>query len=283
MPQHRITTIFDGGRYFESPRWRHDRLWLVDCFPRTLLSLSPSGTLDRHATFENDTPCGTGFLPDGRVIVLTMHRKQLHAYASGEIALYADLSGVARGAIDDMIVDGLGRAFVGDLGFALPPPPGRGADGCIILVTPDGKARVVAEGLRFPNGIAVSSASDRLVVAEMEGDCLVDYSIDPDGGLTLRRRFGEITAPDGICLDAEGAVWAASFNGDAFRRIDRDGRELDRVAVPGRRAIACVLGGRERRTLYCLSADTSYERLARRDSSARIDVVEVEVAGDGWP
>jgi sugar lactone lactonase YvrE len=283
MPQRLITTIFDGGRYFESPRWRQDRLWLVDCFPRTLLSLSPSGTLAQHAAFDDDTPCGLGFLPDGRLIVLTMHRKRLLAYDSGQITLYADLSGIARGAIDDMIVDGLGRAYVGDLGFPLPPPPGRGADGRIILVEPEGTARVVAEGLRFPNGIAVSSTNDRIVVAEMEGDCLVDYAINPDGSLSSHRRFGQITAPDGICLDREGAVWAASFNGDAFVRIDRDGRECDRVAVPGRRAIACVLGGHERRTLYCLSADTSYARLAKRDSSARIDVVEVAVPGDGYP
>jgi sugar lactone lactonase YvrE len=283
VPQHRITTIFDGGRYFESPRWRRDGLWLVDCFARTLLSLSPSGTLDRHATFEDDTPCGTGFLPDGRLVVLTMHRKRLHAYASGKTALYADLSGVARGAIDDMIVDGLGRAFVGDLGFALPPPPGRGADGRIILVNPDGKASVVAEGLRFPNGVAISSANDRLVVAEMEGDCIADYAMEPDGTLTFRRRFGEIAAPDGICLDREGAVWAASFTGDAFLRIAPNGGEVDRIDMPGRRAIACVLGGRERCTLYCLSADTTYERMAKRDSSSRIDAVEVAVAGDGWP
>jgi sugar lactone lactonase YvrE len=283
MSRHLLTTILDGGRYFESPRWRQDGLWLVDCIPKTLLSLSPSGKLDQHAAFDDDTPCGLGFLPDGRLIVLTMHRRRLLAYNSGQIALYADLSGVARGAIDDMIVDGLGRAYVGDLGFPLPPPQDRGADGRIILVTSDGRARVVAEGLRFPNGIAVSSSNDRIVVAEMEGDCLVDFSIDPDGSLSFRRRFGQITAPDGICLDREGAVWAASFNGDASVRIDRDGRERDRVAMPGRRAIACVLGGRERRTLYCLSADTSYARLAKRDSSARIDVVEVAVPGDGYP
>jgi sugar lactone lactonase YvrE len=283
MPQHALTTIFDGGRYLESPRWRQDRLWLVDCLPKTLLSLGPSGAPEQHAVFDNDTPCGLGFLPDGRLVVLTMHRRQLLAYDSGQIAAYADLSGVARGAIDDMIVDGLGRAYVGDLGFPLPPPPERGADGRIILVLPDGRTRVVAEGLRFPNGIAVSSKNDRLVVAEMEGDCLADYAIEPDGSLSLRRRIGEISAPDGICLDCEGAVWVAAFNGDAFLRIDQDGRERDRISVPGRRAIACVLGGHERRTLYCLSADTSYARLAKGDSSARIDIAEVAVPGDGYP
>src|SRR5204863_4353920 len=132
---------------------------------------------------EDDTPCGLGALSDGRLLVLTMFRKRLMSYADGQLSLYADLSGIAKGTIDDMIVDGLGRAWVGDLGFDLPPPPDRGAVGRIILVTPDGTKRVVAEGLRFPNGIAVSPDNARLVVAEMDGACLADYDVAPDGGL----------------------------------------------------------------------------------------------------
>jgi len=235
----------------------------------------------RHS--RTDTPCGTGILPDGRLVVLTMHRKRLMTYANGKLSLYADLSGIAAGAIDDMIIDGLGRAYVGDLGFDMPPPPDRGAPGRIILVMPDGAARIVAEGLRFPNGIAVSSDHRRLVVAEMDGACLADYDIEPDGSLKFRSRFGNMKSPDGICLDREGAVWVAAFEEDAFIRLDREGRELQRIDVPGRRALACVLGGRERRTLYCLSAATSYAELRQRKSSSRIDVVEVEVAGAGNP
>ena len=275
-------TIHDGGRYFEGPRWHEGRLWFVDCWARTLLSLAPSGGCEQHAKFD-DTPCGLGILPDGRLIVLTMFRKQLLAYRNGELSLYVDLSGIATGTIDDMIVDGLGRAYVGDLGFDLPPPEGRGAVGRIILVMPDGAARVVADGLRFPNGIAVSPDNDRLVVAEMDGACLADYDIAADGRLTLRGRFGSMKSPDGICLDAEGAVWVAAFEEDSFIRLDRQGRELQRIEVPGRRALACVLGGPERRTLFCLSAATSYEELRQRKSSSRIDAVEVAIPGAGNP
>jgi len=182
-----------------------------------------------------------------------------------------------------MIVYGLGRAYVGDLGFDLPPPPDRGPVGRIILVMPDGATRVVADGLRFPNGIAVSADNSRLVVAEMDGECLAEYDIAADGGLNFRRRFGNMKSPDGICLDREQAVWVASFDEDAFIRVDRDGHELQRLEVPGRRAIACVLGGPERRTLFCLSAATSYEELRQRKSSARIDVVDVEIPGAGHP
>jgi sugar lactone lactonase YvrE len=278
-----LRCVLDGGRYFEGPRWHAGRLWFVDCMDRTLLSLSPSGEREQHAKFEDDTPCGVGILPDGRLVVLTMYRKRLITYADGRLSLYADLSGIAAGTIDDMIIDGLGRAYIGDLGFDMPPPPDRGAPGRIILVMPDGAARVVAEGLRFPNGIAASADSSRLVVAEMDGACLADYEIAADGGLKLRGRFGSMKSPDGICLDQEGAVWVAAFEEDAFIRLNASGHELQRIEVPGRRALACVLGGPERKTLFCLSAATSYEELRQRKSSSRIDVVDVEVAGTGYP
>src|SRR5438552_17118312 len=135
---------------------------------RTLLSVNLSGERREHATFD-DTPCGTGILPDGRIVVLTMNKKQLFAFADGRLSLYADPTGAAAGTIDDMIIDGLGRAYVGDLGFHMPPPPGRGAVGRILLVTPEGEARVVADGLRFPNGIAVSADHNMLVAAEFDG------------------------------------------------------------------------------------------------------------------
>jgi sugar lactone lactonase YvrE len=278
-----LTRLLDGGRYFEGPRWHLGRLWFVDCMDRTLLSLDAAGKCEQHAKFEDDTPCGLGILPDGKLIVLTMFRKRLMSYADGGLSLYADLSAIATGTIDDMIVDGLGRAYVGDLGFDLPPPPDRGAVGRIILVMPDGAARVVADGLRFPNGIAVSADNKRLVVAEMDGECLAEYDIEADGGLNFRRRLGSMKSPDGICLDRDGAVWVASFEEDAFIRINYDGRESRRIDVPGRRAIACVLGGSERRTLFCLSAATSPEELRQRKSSARIEMIDVEIPGAGYP
>jgi sugar lactone lactonase YvrE len=150
-------------------------------------------------------------------------------------------------------------------------------------VMPDGARRVVADRLRFPNGIAVSAGNNRLVVAEMAGAGLADYDVATDGGLKFRGRFGSMKSPDGICLDHDGAAWVASFEEDAFIRVGRDGRELQRIEVPGRRALACVLGGPARKTLFCLSAATSYEELRQRKSSSRIDVVDVEIAGAGYP
>jgi sugar lactone lactonase YvrE len=283
IAQSELKTLLDGGRYYEGPRWHEDRLWFVDCMARKLLSLTLAGECTEQASFADDTPCGLGILPDGRIVVLTMFRKRLFTLAGGRLSPYADLSDLAAGTIDEMIVDGAGRAYVGDLGFDLPVPPERGAVGRIILVNPDGTARIVAEGLRFPNGIAVSADNSRLVVAEMDGECLAEYAIEADGALRFRRRFGRMKDPDGICLDRKGAVWVASFNEDAFVRIDRNGKELQRIAVPGRRAVACALGGPDRTTLFCLSAITSPEELRQRRSSARIDVVEVRTPGAGYP
>jgi len=283
MTSYALRSVLDGGRYFEGPRWHEGRLWFVDCMARTLLSVAPSGEREQHATFTDDTPCGLGFLPDGTLIVLTMHRQRLMRYSGGELSLYADLSGVATGTIDDVIVDGLGRAYVGDLGFRFPPPPDRGAVGRILLVMPDGGTRVVAEGLRFPNGIAVSADNSRLVVAEMDGHCLAEYDIEADGGLKFRQRFGSMKSPDGICLDQEGAVWVAAFEEDAFIRVASNGRELRRIEVAGRRALACAFGGEQRQTLFCLSAATSYEELRQGKSSSRIDAVDLDVGGAGYP
>jgi sugar lactone lactonase YvrE len=204
-----LKVLLDGGKYFESPRWHAGRLWFVDCMDRTLLSLDMTGDLRQHAKFTDDTPCGLGILPDGSVIVLMMSGKRLLRYADGKCLLYADLSRLAAGTIDDMIVDGLGRCYVGDLGFNLPPPPDRGAVGRILLVLPNGGARVVADGLKFPNGIAVSADDNRLVVAEMDAGCMADYEIRSDSALRFRGRFACLKAPDGICLDREGSVRAA--------------------------------------------------------------------------
>src|ERR1700745_2175675 len=225
MSEAKLRIVLDDGRYFEGPRWHDGRLWFVDCMERTLLSATLANERKVHATFD-DTPCGTGILPDGRIVVLTMNKKRLFALKNGRLEPYADLSAVAKGAIEDMIIDWRGRAWVGDLGFHMPPPPDRGADGRILLVMPDGSARVVAEGLRFHNGIAVSADHKRLVVAEMDSGTLADYDIETNGALRLRGRIGRMQAPDGICLDRDGAVWVASFTEDAFIRIGRDGEEL---------------------------------------------------------
>ena len=278
-----LRPVLGGGGYFEAPRWHDGRLWFVDCYGPTLLSLDEAGNCATHCKLD-DIPAGMGFLPNGDVLLTGMRRRRLLRFSAGAVTIDAELASLAAGTIDDMIVDGAGRAYVGDLGFALPPPEPmpKGAGG-IILVPPEGEPRVVATGLDFPNGMAVSGDGSELIVAESEGDCLARFAIGPDGGLRLLGRFGHFAEPDGICLDREGAVWVALFEEDAFVRVDRDGRELDRIAVPGRRAVACALGGADRRTLFCLTAETTHDDLRKGRSRAWIGAAAVSVEGAGWP
>jgi len=269
------------GKYFEGPRWYEDKLWFVDSLAMKLLRVSLDG--EREAVCDiPGVAGGIGFLPNGDVVITSMFDHKLLTFANGKVSTLCDLSKVVAGTIDDMIIDGFGRVFVGDLGFDL-MKGGSHDNGQIILVTPNGDAQAVTRGLHFPNGIAVSQLGGRLVVAESDGNRLAEYEIGSDNALDLKQRFGSFTEPDGICLDTEDAVWTSVFQEDAFVRVEAKGRILDRVSVKGRRAVACALGGDDRKTLFCVSAITTHKDLMRGKSSARIDSVHVEIPGAGFP
>jgi sugar lactone lactonase YvrE len=280
----RMRTLIERGLYFESPRFRNGHLFLCDTLTSKVLRANLNGTCELVCKI-NGVPSGLGFLPRGDLIIVSMFRQKLYRCADGEVSAYADLASVAHGTLDDMIIDTRGRAYVGDLGFDLlqADPNTAGAVGRILLVEPDGSARVVAEGLHFPNGIAIGDDGRTLIVAESGAHRLSEFAIAADGSLSHARSFGDVREPDGICLDAEGAVWIASFESGAFVRIARDGSTLARIEIPGRRAVACVLGGEDGRTLFCLSAETSHADILRGKSSARVDVVAVDVPGAGLP
>ncbi|HVN27714.1 MAG TPA: SMP-30/gluconolactonase/LRE family protein [Candidatus Binataceae bacterium] len=269
------------GKYFEGPRRHRGELWFVDSLAMKLHRASPDGGCETVCAIPGIAG-GLGFLPNGDPVFTSMFDRKLLTFHEGKVSTLCDLSGVASGSLDDMIIDARGRIFVGDLGFDL-MKGGSHDNGQIILVSSNGDARVVARGLRFPNGIAISELGGRMIVAESDGNRLAELAVAPDGSLDLKKRFGRFIEPDGICLDREGAVWAALFQEDAFVRVDASGKIVDRVSVAGRRAIACALGGEDGRTLFCISAVTTHEDLMRGKSSSRIDTVRVEVPGAGFP
>jgi sugar lactone lactonase YvrE len=283
MPNTRLQPILDNGRYFEAPRWRDGRLWLVDSVARTLLTLGPDGSVTTACTVAG-FPAGLGFLKGGAAIVTDMFRRALVRCEGGRAADHADLSSIAAGTIDDMVIDGRERIYVGDLGFNMAAGLLSGPYGRIILLVPGEPARIVADGLNFPNGIAVSDDHQTLVVAETTatgaGGCLTRYRMHEDGSLQFTDRFVQVDTPDGICFDREGAIWASLLDQAAFVRVARDGKILDHVPVPqGRRAVACVLGGEQRRTLYCIST----EGRTPKEYRSYLDAMLVEVPGAGYP
>jgi sugar lactone lactonase YvrE len=281
MAGSRLTPLLEGGRYFEAPRWHDHRLWLVDSVARTLISVTPTGTAEIACAL-NGMPAGLGFLPSGEAVVTDMHGRSLIRCAGGAPVVDVDLSALS-GTIDDMIVDKVGRTYVGDLGFDLKSGIKNGPYGRIILVEVGREPRVVADGLNFPNGIAISDDGRQLVVAETNGDCLASFHIRADGSLEFDRRFGQFRAPDGICMDRDQAVWVSLLDENSFVRVAPDGHVLDRISVSGRRGVACVLGGEDRKTLFCVSIEPAQGSESGSKSRSYVDAAVVEVPGAGYP
>jgi sugar lactone lactonase YvrE len=226
-------------------------------------------------------PSGLGWLPDGRLLVVSMTDRRLLRFESGGLVEVADLSKLASYHCNDMVVDRQGRAYIGHFGFNYYSQPFAPAE--VILVTPDGSARVVAEQMAFPNGSIITPDGRTLIVAETFGVCLTAFDIQPDGSLAGRRIWASTSPaiPDGICLDAEGAVWVASPTGEVLR-IQEGGQVADRINL-SRPAFACMLGGTDLRTLFVMTAKSDSPDEVRAESSGRVEIVEVDVPGAGLP
>jgi sugar lactone lactonase YvrE len=275
--------LIEGLRFAEAPRWVRDRLWFSDVHAYQLKTVALDGSVEVVADVPG-RPSGLGALPDGRMLMATaLDRRLLAVGPEGSVTEVGDLTGLATGLLNDMVVDGRGRAYVGDTGFNMaagePPGPGR-----VIVWEVGEEPRVAAENVVFPNGCVVSPDGAELIICETMAQRISRFTIAPDGALSERAVFAELdTPPDGLCLDAEGEVWAGLPHASAFVRISRGGTILERIPSRFPFAVACALGGPDRRTLFMCSADTDLPRLARGDTTGRIDTVEVDAAGAGWP
>ena len=273
--------LLDGGAFLEGPRWRDDRLWFSDMHGGQIMTVDMDGNAKGFASVPQ-RPSGLGWLPDGRMLAVSMSdRKVLRMEPSGFVE-HADLSGLAPFECNDMVVDRQGRAYVGHFGFDhFSHADFRPAS--LIAVETDGSARVVADDLKFPNGTVISGDGRTLIVGESYGRRLTAFDVERDGSLSNRRVWADIgMAPDGICLDAEGCVWVASPTERALVRVRQGGVIASRVEV-GRKAIACMLGGPDRRTLFALTSETTQPGRALELRSARVETVAVDVPGAGLP
>lgn len=276
-----VRPLVDGLRFAEAPRWHRGRLWFSDIFAQRVLTVDEDGRLETVVQFTGDElPCGLGFLPDGTPLVVDMHRPVVLRLAADGAVVHADVSELAVGGLNDMVVDAAGRAYVGSMGThgALLPRP-VDADGNVILIDPDGSARVVAEALDAPNGPCITPDGRSYVVAEFPAGRLTAFDVAPDGSLARRRLWADLRpgSADGIAVDAEGAIWTASPREHECRRVLEGGEVTDVVEVPGRLPLACALGGARGRTLFILSAVGSEEEVRMRTNTSVIDTATVAV------
>jgi sugar lactone lactonase YvrE len=272
----------------ESPRWHGGRLWFSDWIAGRIIAVDDERAAEVIVEHRS-LPLCFDFLPDGRpLLVSNQAMALLTVEADGSLATYADLSPLSPFGFNDIVVDGRGNTYVnsGNFEFTAGPPEGPVQPGFVALVGTDRTARVVAEDLAFPNGMAVTADNQTLVVADSYRHQLVGFHIAADGALSGRRAWADLgdAAPDGICLDAAGAAWYADVPHEHCVRVAEGGEVLDTVTLD-RGGFACMLGGAERPRLYIVAArwpgmarlggDTPWEGQVLR--------TDVSIPGAGWP
>jgi sugar lactone lactonase YvrE len=282
----KLELLVEGLRFPEGPRWRSGLLYFSDMHARQVMTTDLDGRTQVVASLDDDEPSGIGWLPDGRMLVVSMRRRKLLRFEDGCFSEAADLGTLAAFDCNDMVVDGQGRAYVGNLGSDV----NRGAPlvpAALILVPPGGAPRVVARELHVPNGCVITPDGGTLIVAESFGQRLSAFRIEPDGSLADRRVWADLpgAVPDGICLDAEGGIWVASPLAGELLRVCEGGRVTHRIAT-GRLVLAPMLGGPDGCTLFVLSVESAEVALAGASDgrpTGRIDVGRAHAPRAGWP
>jgi len=293
MPTSTVRTLLSDLVFTEGPRWHEGRLWCSDMHDHRVISSALDGEVHTVVHIDDDEPSGLGWLPDGRLLVVAMETQRLlRVEHDGAVVTHADLSSEARGSLNDMIVAADGTAYIGDMGVRIHELGTERRPGQTFRVAPDGRWECAADDLASPNGHILTEDGRTLIVAESGGGCLTAFTVQDDDTFTDRRTYAELTPekegvvfapPDGICLDAEGAVWVADPMGARVFRVREGGEVTDSIAYDDVIPVACVLGGPERRTLLmCVAADWKRDALAGR-RTGRIDAYDVTVPGAGRP
>ncbi len=287
----RSEPILDDLHFPEGPRPHGDGILFSDFYRHEVLQVGRDGALRTVCRVANQ-PSGLGFQPNGDLWIVSMKDRRVLSLArrgleSGgadpTLTEVADLSALAPSLCNDMVVDGRGRAYVGNFGFERHKGEAPRTTN-LVRVDPDGAACVVADELAFPNGCVVTPDGERLVVAESGARRLTSFRIDESGNLEDRLPWADLgeIVPDGISLDAEGAIWVADPRRGGVHRVHPGGRVSQVIETPGRNAYACMLAGPGRTTLFVCTASASGPR-AEATRSGRIEVAEAEVPGCGWP
>ena len=281
-PNKKPVVLLDGLTFPEGPRWHDGRLWFSDFYAHEVIAVDLRGNRE-HIIEVPGQPSGLGWTPNGQLLVVSMTDRRLLRLDTNGLTEVANLFEFANYHCNDMVVDDDGRAYVGNFGFnSHAGDPFRAAN--LIRVDPDGTVSVAATNLAFPNGSVITPDGQTLIVGETRGNILTAWDRAPDGSLSNRRIWAHLDRgfPDGICLDANGAVWVADPRNKETIRVMEGGEITDRISTGNRGSFACMLGGPERRTLFictCLQSGPGTAELR----SGRIETLEVSVPGAGWP
>jgi len=294
----KFKNLVGGLSFTECPRWHDGRLYFSDFYTQRVLAVALDGAMETIAEVPGQ-PSGLGFLPDGRMLIVSMRdRKIMRRELDASLVEHADLSGLAPWHLNDMLVDYQGRAWVGNFGFDLMSGASVTTTN-LICVNQDGCATVAATGLGFPNGMALTPNGDTLIVAETTMNRLSAFELASGvlgkqrtwsafGDAPVSTGFAELfdqvdVAPDGICLDAEGAIWVADAKNARLIRVAEGGRILEERKIDGLGAFACMLGGSDGRTLFACVAPTFHESEASANHRAAIWMTSVDVPRAGLP
>ena len=281
MPELQI--LMTGIAFGESPRWHDDRLWFSDWGTQEVVAVDLEGESEVMVRVPSFPFC-IDWLPDGRLLIVSARdRLLLRREPDGSLVTHAELGSLSDHPWNDIVVDGRGNAYVGNIGFDF--PEGEFAPGILALVTPEGSARQVADGLAFPNGIVVSPDNSTLILAESYGRRLTAFDIAADGSLSNRRVWADLGdgVPDGICLDAEGAVWYGDVPNECCVRVREGGEVLQRIELD-RGCFACALGGADRSTLFMMATEwNGTADMFAEPRTGQVLAVEAPAPGVGWP
>lgn len=277
-----MDTVVEGLSFGEGPRWHDGRLYFSDFYRHAVFAVNADGSTEIVAEVANQ-PSGLGWLPDGRMLIVSMiDRKLLRQESDGTLVEHADLGGIATWHCNDMVVDGAGRAYVGNFGFDI--EAGANAEvkpADLARVDPDGTVSVAATGLEFPNGSVITPDGRTLIIGETWGQRLTAFDIAADGSLSNRRVWADISPhlPDGSCLDAEGAMWVADPRGNCVVRV-KEGGEITDTIDTGRGAYACMLGGDDGKSLFiCTAPSLGGDAASGREGQIVMQRVNVPHAG----
>lgn len=278
-----VQILLTGLGFGESPRWHEGRLWFSNWGKQEIVAVALDGKSEVITRVPTSLPFCIDWLPDGRLLVVSgPERLLLRREPDGSLVTYADLRSLAKQICNEIVVDGRGNVYVNGGGF---DGPGQKASGIIALVTPDGSVRQVADGLAFPNGMAVTPDNSTLIIAESFAKKLTAFDIAADGSLSNRRVWAGLGdgVPDGICIDADNAVWYADTPNQRCVRVREGGEVLQTINVD-RGCFACMLGGADKRTLFIMAAEWhGFEKMMDGLGTGQVLTVKAPAPGVGWP